>query len=381
MTAPLAFWMLGWNLPAVITVPVRSLTADETLTGNRSSDVRIDLLTRTEAPKGVLDGYDVDHPGSLNWIANASVKGGGQIPVVDTGQDVDWLNDRFRPVLVIDGVGEFPLGVFLASEKPETGGDTARSWTVGLLDKTTIPDQDAVESTYSLDAGTVITDAVVDLIASTGETNMAITPSSATLSGALVWEAGTTKLQIINDLLDAANYFSLYCDGSGQFRAEPYVRPAARPILWEFLDGDKSIYDPNYTRDVDLFSIPNKVIVVGVGDGTAPALTSTATNEDPFSPYSYPSRGRWITRTYTGVEIADQATLDEYAQRRLIEATTPTANVTVAHAYVPGLTINNAVRLRRVPAGIDARHVLSRTEIVLDGTSLVRSTLTEVVDL
>jgi len=387
VTAPILFWALGWNAPSDSVlppggiVPVRVLTSDEILTGNRYTSFRYDLLSREEAPKGVLDGVDEGRPGSLDWVANASVKGGGSITIVDIGQSVDWLNDRIRPVIIIDGVGEFPLGVFLFSETPETWGDTGRSWTVGLLDKTTIPDQDAVDTTYALDAGTVITTAVTDLITSTGETNIAVTPSTATLAGPLVWDAGTTKLQIINDLLAAANYFSLHCDGNGQFRAEPYIRPAARPILWEFLDGETAIYSPDFERDIDLFNIPNKVVAVGQGSASTAALTSTATNEDPTSPYSYPSRGRWITSTVTGVEAADQATLDARARRRLIELTSPTASVAVQHAYVPGLTANDVVRLRRVPAGIDARHVVSKTQITLDGTALVKTTLTEVVDL
>jgi hypothetical protein len=53
----------------------------------------------------------------------------------------------------------------------------------------------------------------------------------------------------------------------------------------------------------------------------------------------------------------------------------------VRHALVPDLTLNNAVRLRRVPAGVDARHVVTKMAIALDPTALVKTTLVEVVDL
>lgn len=348
------------------------------LTGNRSSRVRVDVLTRLEAPKGTLAG---EIGGSVDYTTHAAVKGGGRLSVVDVGQVVDWLNDRVRPVLIVEGIGETPLGVFMAAEAPEAWGGTGRTVTVGLVDKLSILDQDAVDTTYALAAGQVITTAVATLISSTGETNMAITPSPAVLSGPLVWDPGTTKLQIVNDLLAAANYFSLFCDGTGQYRAEPYVRPAARAIVAELVDGPTAMYLPALTRDVDIYAIPNKFIAVGVGDSVTPALVSTATNEDPSSPYSFPSRGRWIVRTDTGVEAANQSTLDAYAQRRLIELTSPTSSVEIEHAYVPGLAINDAVRFRRVPAGIDARHVVSRTETPLDPTALVKTTLTQVVDL
>lgn len=348
------------------------------LTINRTSSVRVELLTATEAPAGTLDGV---RGGSVAYTAAKSVHGSASLTVADNGQSVDWLTARIRPVLTVAGYGDTALGVFLVSEAPEAWGDTGRVWAIRMLDKCTILDQDAVSQAYTLDAGSVVTDEIVTLIESTGETNIAVTPSAATLVNPLVWPAGTTKLQIVNDLLSIINYFSLFTNGDGQYRGEPYVKPASRPTVWEFLDGSNCIYQPTLTKDVDLFAIPNRVIAIGQGDGTTAALTSTATNTDPASPYSTVSRGRTITAVFTGVEAADQTTLDAYAERRLIELTTPTASIEIAHAFVPDLAFNRAVRFRRQPASIDARHVVSKTEISLDPTALAKSTLTEVVDL
>lgn len=348
------------------------------LTGNRSSSIRVDLLSAVEAPVGTLIGV---RSGSVVHTSAKSVHGSAAFTVVDVGQDVDWLNARFRPVLTIAGYGDVALGVFLVAEAPEAWGDVDRVWSVKLLDKGTILDQDKVEATYALDAGTVVTTAIIALIESTGETNYSITPSSATLVNPLTWPPATTKLQIVNDLLSIINYFSLFCNGDGQYRGEPYVKPASRPIMWEFLDGENCIYLPALVKDVDLFAIPNKVVASTTGDGTTAALTSNATNTDPLSPYSTVSRGRTIVHPETGVEAPDQATLDAYTERRLIELTTPTASIDIQHAFVPTLMFNHAAILRRVPAGIDGRHVVSKTEVSLNPTALVKSTLTEVVDL
>lgn len=359
-------------------IPVRTFSPTELLTGNRLTRFRFDLFNRAEAALGNLDGVE---KGSVDFTSSASVHSGGALEIIDDGQYVDWLNHRVKPVVIVEGLPEIPLGMFVFSEAPEAWGDTGRSWPVKLLDKTTILDQDAVDVTYALDAGTVITTAVVTLIASTGETNIAVTPSAATLSGPLTWPAGTTKLKIVNDLLSAAGYFSLFCDANGQYRGAPYVRPAARPIRYEFLDGQQSIYSPDFVIDVDLFGIPNKFIAVGQGDATTAALISTATNTDPASPYSFAARGRWITKSATGVEAASQTILDDYARRRLIELTSPTSSIDVTHLLVPDLTFNDAVRLRRVPAGVDARHVITKMTVTFDPLALVRSTLQEVVDL
>lgn len=356
----------------------RELTEAEQLATHRVSAVRLDILTATEADAGTLTGVT---GGKVTYTSAKSVHGSMDLRVVDNGQTIDWLTARLRPVYTIEGVGDTTLGVFLAGEAPEDWGGTGRVWTVKLLDKCTILDQDKVATTYTVDAGAVVTDEVVTLIESTGETNIAVTPSAATLVNPLAWPAGTTKLQIINDLLSVINYFSLFTNGDGQFRAEPYVKPASRPIVWEFLDGDAAIFLPTLAKDVDLFAIPNTVIASTTGDGTTAALSSTAINADASSPYSTVSRGRTIAYSETGIEADSQATLDAYAERRLIELTTPTASIEVAHAFVPAISFNRAVRFRREPMGIDGRHVVSKTEISLDPTALAKSTLTEVVDL
>lgn len=348
------------------------------LTGNRSTVTRVDLLNDDESYAGRLDGVT---GGSVVYTSAKSVHGSASLSVVDAGQVVDWLNCRLRPVITVAGVGETSLGVFLVSEAPEDWDDTGCVRSVGLLDKCTILDQDSIDAAYSLNSGTVVTDAIVTLIGTTGETNIAITPSAAVLANPLVWAAGATKLQIVNDLLSIINYFSLYCNGDGQYRGEPYTTPANRPTVWQFIDGDNCIYLPTLTKDVDLFAIPNKVIAITQGGGAAAALTSAATNDDPASPYSTVSRGRTITTVYSGVEAADQPTLDAYALRQLIALTTPTASIDIQHAYVPGLSFNQAVYFRRTPATIDGRHVIGKTETSLDPTALVKTTLTEVVDL
>lgn len=345
---------------------------------NRTGSSRVELLTAAEAPAGRLIGV---RAGSVAHTSAKSVHGSASLTVADYGQTVDWLTARIKPILTIDGYGDVALGVFLVSEAPESWDAIGRMWAVKLLDKTTILDQDAVSATYTLDAGSVVTDEIETLIESTGETNHAITPSTATLLNPLAWPAGTTKLQIVNDLLATINYFSLFCNGDGQYRGEPYVKPASRPVVWEFLDGSDCIYMPVFGKDVDLWSIPNEVTAITQGDGETAALTSTATNDDPTSPYSTVSRGRTISRVFTGVEIADQPTLDAWTLRRLIELTTPTASVEIQHGPVPDVLFNRAVTFRRTPADINGRHVVSKTEVSLDPTALAKTTLTEVVDL
>jgi hypothetical protein len=363
-----------------MTIPIRTFTAQEILTGNRSTAYYLEVLDSSDSFVKRLDGVTY---GSFDWVANAMVKGAGQLTVQDVSQGVNWLTARIRPVMAISGLPIQPLGVYLASEAPEvfTGPAGGKSWAVKLLDKTTILDQDIIFETYSLAAGAVVTTEIINVIVSSGITNYKVQASAATLVGALTWQPGTSKLRIINDLLAVLNYFSLYANFDGQLIGEPYVVPAKRPIVYEFLDGENCIYVGEFNRDRDIWKIPNRVVIVGMGDAATAALSSSIDNTDPTSPYSIANRGRVIGYSEEGVEVADQTTLDAYARRKLIEKTTPTASVEIKHSPIPGLTVNQTARFRRTTAGIDARHTVAKTTIVLDGSALQTTILREVVDL
>lgn len=357
--------------------PIRVLTAHEILVGNRNTRFYLDILGPDDDPLFRLNGVS---DGRLDWVANAVVKGGGELTVTDVNQSINWLTARLKPWMQIEGLPVQPLGIFLPAEAPEDWGN-GRTWHMKLLDKTTILDQDTIATTYALDIGTVVTTAIRSLIEGVGITNHSITNSTATVLYPMVWSPGTSKLRIINDLLASINYFSLYCNYDGQIVAEPYILPAARPIFYEFIDGPESIYDPKFSRDNDIWSIPNRVTLIGAGDGVTAALSSTVDNNDPLSPYSITNRGRVIGYTETGIEATSQANLDAAAKRKLVDLTSPTAGVEINHSPVPGLAVNMASRFRRQPANIDARHVISKTSITLKGKALATSTLREVVNV
>jgi hypothetical protein len=355
--------------------------------GNRIQSFTYHLLDSNDDHVGALDQV---LGGTLEWHANAPIHGGGKITVVQKGRDNhNWLKRRIKIVMHIDGIGDTPLGVFIPSAPVEKWDDMNLTLEMDLLDKCSVLDNDYVEHTYSAPEGANVTDRVRDLITSTGENAGSITDSNATLNKAMAWDAGTSKLQIINDLLDAANYFSLFADGDGRFRVEKYRLPKDRPNEHFFSDGFQSIYLPEFDYEKDIYSVPNKVILVGQGSGTNEAPVAVATNTDPNSPYSRQSRGRWITDVVSGVEVAGddlteaeiQAALDSKAEKRLHELTSPTGTITIDHAPLPWLGINSAVRFKRIEADIDIRAVVTSTQINLDPMELQRTELQEVVEI
>ncbi len=385
-------------------IPVRSLTTNEILYGSRTTSYRWEILTHSagvDRLAGFLDGV-VDGSASLSWGLYAAVKGSGNLRVADldvaqagfmTIGQVAIQSVRLRPVLVIEGLPEIPFGVFLVSAAPEDWSDTGRVLNMELLDRATALDQDSVDESYVVDATTPILSAVATVVASAGESINVDGSVTDTLHSAMVWPAGTTKLQIVNDLLGALNYNSLWVDGVGNFQATPYLVPAKRSLSYELLnvarelvDGEQSIYSQEWSRDKDLFDVPNKVIAVQSASGDVAALVGEYTNVDQDSPFSYPSRGRWITKVLDSVETPEGsdavviAFLEAKAQQSLIASSAVQAAVSVTHLPVP-IRVSDVMRFANVSAGIDARHTITSIKLDANPLGLMTTSLQEVLSL
>lgn len=363
------------------------------LVGGRVTDYRFDLLDSEENLIGVLDS--VSPEGSLDWTTATAIKGGGSITVTDVdGHGIDWLNVRIRPAVLLssDGggpVAEYPLGVFLVSAPVRTMTAEGSTLAIELLDKLSILDQDIVTDdslmpvsfVAPINANVIAT--VVDLIQGCGEATPALTPGAETLAASMVWEVGVPVLQIVNELLEAAGYFSLYTDGAGQYRADKYVAPSARPPIYEaanpFSAGESSLMSPEWTHDRDIYGVPNRYVAISQGSGETEGLIAVATNESPSSPYSFQARGRWITRTVTGVEATSQAELQTRAQMGLSGASAVTSALSIQHVFLPELRINQAVRFINPGIGLNLLCYVTKTDVPFDPTELCRTELREAV--
>ncbi|QKN87720.1 minor tail protein [Microbacterium phage Ixel] len=384
-------------------IPIKILSTADVLYGDRVTSYRWEVLEHSNGIDqlvGILDGVT---EGRLTWTQNAAVKGGGKATIadLDTAEagklrigDLSLESVRLRPVCSVAGLPETPLGVFLVSSAVEEWEDTGRVWNISLLDKNTVPDQDKVDQSYAVPAGDLILQRVKTILASAGEYIDVPAGSTLATSNGMAWEAGTSKLKIINDLLDVAGYNSLWMDGYGSYMVTPRVLPADRSINYEVLgiprelrDGEKSIYRSDWNRERDSFDVPNKVIAVQAADGNdTGALVGQWTNEDPSSPYSYPSRGRWIVHTLTDVECpagtnAEIITfLNNRARATLVQMSAVQAQVKIEHLPIP-MRVGDVLQFQHTKAGVNARHVVTRMELETTPLGLMKSNLQEVISL
>lgn len=339
---------------------------------------RWDLLDRSGALLGPLNGV-LD--GSLSRSAAASIKASASLSLVDTGQVEDWTRVRIRPVVTVNG-DEWPLGVFLPDVPAKTFEGAQQLLDIELLDKTTILDGDSFGVTYGIQKGTRVSTAVRDIIESTGEPATGIDDDDGVLVTTIESEPDDSKLAVINTLLEAANYFSLYTGGNGEFNADRYVKPAQRPVVVEFVDGENSraLYGPNFTREQDVGSVPNRVRCVSQSDEDEPALTAEAVNTDPDSPFSFDRLGYWRTLVESDVKTTSQASLQAYAERRLIDASSPQEVLEIEHPPYR-VTINDVVSFTSHEHGIDGLFTVQNQDWDLSFDGMVKTRLRRVVDL
>lgn len=333
------------EIPEGALIPIRDLTTREALYGILGSrSTRFEFQVHTHAPQtgadsllGILDGVQPD--GTLTWTAADDVKKSGGINVRDLPNarpfmlrlaDVDRIRHRIRPVRKTEGLPDEPLGMYVITAAPDAWTGTGDVVAFELHEKTIRLVEDKVDQTFVAGIDSPVLELVYQLIRSAGETIDIDRSETLHLAAPMYWPAGTTKLQIVNELLEVLNYRPLWMDGIGNFRATPIVLPADRPIRYatltdddgtpltrELIDGEEGIYQPDWNRDRDVYGVPNKVIAVESRRGDDMPLSGIATNEDPSSPFSYQARGGeydpitgeplggFITNVLNDVEVPD----------------------------------------------------------------------------
>jgi hypothetical protein len=315
---------------------------------HRRIDFRYELLDKDGRKKSDL--YNV-LSAEVQHQALATIKRTARFTLRDEG-DINYLQDRIRPIARIyvpdgrtfsqfymfysqqfapliheakqatkSGWVEFPLGEFLLSSptRQEENGQVIRE--VEAYDGLVILTDDKFDSPYTVPTGTNYVDAVVSILASAGITRYNIEQTDKVTSNDITFEIGREKLYAINELLRAINYESIHVDVNGYFTSAYYRSPTDRASEYSYFTDSESVIFGGYSEELDAYSLPNKWVleVKPTEEGTV-ALSSVYTNDNPDSELSTVSRGRNIVDYRELQDMADQETLDAYAQRIAFEA-------------------------------------------------------------
>jgi len=300
--------------------------------------------------------------GELEWQKNQAIKGRGTLRV--SGVEPGSLLDVFiRPVLIIEGWGEQPYGLWVPALPRRAYGRATWSGEIGLLSFESLATLTSAASvlntgndiTVRVTSGTVVTSWVASALAAYGFTRVAIAASTKTENALQAFTEGETLLQVVNAELDRISHTSLYSDMAGTLRSDVWVAPADRPEAFSdlrpfdvngtpFMLSTFDVSDPSAT-------VPNRVRAVGNPVGWLPGQTAVAVNNDPTSPYSVANRGYVIEKVYRNVNALSQADVQSYASRQLLNLSGDGRKFEMSFLHLPGAAINQVFYVNVPRAG------------------------------
>ena len=361
--------------------PAEVLSALQGATGSRRWSFRYERLSSANIKLADLTGVlscTVDHNQSLD------IKRTAKLVLLDDGT-IDYLQDRIRPWarLHIPPYGasdwvEWPMGVFILAS-PTRGVDAAGVVTRSVqgYDLLQYYKDDPVAARYTVDAGDVYTTEVNTLI---GSVDRNIVASTLVVPASMEWDPGTPKLDIVNDMLAAVNYDSLFADENGVMVAQPYQSPADRAEEYTYVDDSTSVFHPEMEQTLDLFDVPNSWTMV-VSQPDRAVLSSSYTNNDPSSLTSTVSRGRTIRSFKTVTNAADQATLDALVARAAFEASQVYEELVFTTGIMPIHSANDVLRMSYTGLALNAKFSELSWSMPLDADGTMRHTIRRVVQV
>jgi hypothetical protein len=348
---------------------------------HRTMKFRYELLSSSNQFKAHLTNVLSGHVG---YNSLAQIKRTGRFNMRDDGS-VNFLSDRIKPYALLKmpdgGWTEWPLGVFVLSTPPRRADDAgAVIREVEAYDLLQVLVDDKVSDRYTIPVGANYITEVKVLLDSAGITAQNLTATDKTLPTDRDWDPGTTKLQIINDLLGAINYRSLWFDENGVAVAQPYVSPTVRASEYTYRDDDESVIFSEVQQSLDLFAVPNQWVLY-VSEADRPPMRSVYTNTNPASPTSTVNRGRTIVAEPKQVDVADQATLDALAQREAFEASQVYEHVEFETAIMPFHSDLDCLTLEFSTLGIADKYVETAWEFELRADARMKHRIRKVVNV
>lgn len=351
----------------------------------REVKFRYDLLNQDEILKGSIDVLS----GSVNLNSLAQIKRTARFTVKENiCRDIDFLNDRIRPIAIINGK-EYPLGNFLMSSPGRGKKPSGIVREIEAYDSSLILAEDKLEDRLFIPKGTKYTTAITQLVNSAYIFRLILDPSGLVLKRDREFEIGTPKLNVINQLLSEINYTSLYTNAQGWLVANNYVLPNMRQIDYKYHDGSAKNFSGDYEElkvdystvdDLDLFNIPN-VWVVSASNAEDEPLRAVYRNESPTSPTSIPKRKRRIVDYRQVSDIADQSTLNNYVKRIAYNSTNRYQTLEFDSLINPWHEYSNVLYIEDKDLNIRDKFIETNWEIQLKSGTTMRHRVRRVVQI
>ena len=186
--------------------------------------------------------------------------------------------------------------------------------TIEGRDPTWLLQQAKVATPYAVPGGQNVGNAIESLCSQVGARH-AIQTTTQTMPRRRTWKAGTSKLDIANDLARAIGFLSLYPDRIGRIRSRRSQR-LGNVVPARTISSVAGHVVETVTMEPDLTRLVNHVVVVG-NDARDNPVEAERLNDDPSSPTSTVSLGGGRDSPivyFRLIELTDETTQDAVDQ-------------------------------------------------------------------
>lgn len=189
---------------------------------------------------------------------------------------------------------------------------------------------------------------------------LSVTPAPITVSGnakklkqAIIAEDRENRLTMAHKVLAAINW-RLRISGDGTIT----ICPRGTKIRGTFgLDSD--VIEPKLTRRADWFSCPNVFRAESAGQ------VAIARDDAKDSFLSTVTRGREIWREETNCDVNDGESLEQYAERRLLELQAVAYSINYSRRFDPNVLIGDIVQLHYPAQNLQSEYVVTSQAVDL----------------
>lgn len=314
--------------------------------GMRSTDVRYALLDKDNVYKKDLATV---LSGSISYNADAPIKKTAKFSIVDDGS-IDYMNDRIMPYLRIGNPSgyyisrepsflnmvhifeneakfvegehrwnDYPLGIFTL-DSPKMYDDVEYIIRdINAFDLTYTIQQNKTPTRIEIPEGDLYYPNIIEILSKSGAIHHVIEYVDKRAPRTLEYEAGTSYLTIVNDLLVQAGMEELNVTNDGVMVSRIYEPPSDKNVTRKYHDDTKSVIILGVENIMDMSEAYNVFTVVRTNADEAP-MVCTFENNNPNDPFSTVNRGRSIVDFRKVSDIADKDALEKLVMKMVSES-------------------------------------------------------------
>lgn len=278
--------------------------------------------------------FAIDHSAEVQFIESSELKTSLRGQFFDYSDDINFLTDRLRPVVVINDV-EYPVGVYAITTESEHCGNGVANKNLEGYSLLYLAQRKRIEERLSIPAGTNYMAVILDLLVSCGLTSIEADETDLTFAAAREdWNIGTPILEIVNELLAEINYNAAWVDLNGIVRLTKYIRPSLETIKHTYSAGEYSMIESTCVRKSDRFGKYNVFRVVCESPDLEEPMVAVSENNAEGSPFAISQLGRILYSEQID-STPSQAALQAYADRLRDQSLQETEEVEFYTAPVP----------------------------------------------